>query len=231
MKRITFLPLALFIALSLQPLPLFAQDQDQNRKDAKDAESAHHKSKDKPNGAKQVQKKQSPGDVARNDNPQARERANNTANARRSINGTAQSTSVVNRNVQQTDQRQSYQSQTTSVSVQGNRSNQYNGQWVAGGTHSDWDRNSYHNWNNRNYRWYDGGWLIINVGASPGYYQSDSMVIRVKQSLAQQGYYNGHFTDTVGPHTRQAISNYQSDKGLQVNGQIDGPLLASLGLE
>jgi len=57
------------------------------------------------------------------------------------------------------------------------------------------------------------------------------MVIRVKQSLAQQGYYKGHFTETIGMHTRQAISNYESDKGLPVNGQIDGPLIASLGLE
>jgi hypothetical protein len=57
------------------------------------------------------------------------------------------------------------------------------------------------------------------------------MVIKVKESLAQQGYYKGHFTERIGAHTRQPISNYESDNGLQVNGQIDGHLSASLGLE
>jgi hypothetical protein len=219
MQRITFLFLALVTGLCLQPLPLFAQDQDINGNKSKDAVAATHAVREKPKAAAaQLGKGNPQRQIARSDQSQARINAVKTATDIRSTN--TENSRMTTRNIQQ----------STTVSIQGNRSNQYNGQWVAGNTHNDWDRSINHQWNNQNYRWYDGGWLIINAGPSPGYYQTGSIVIRVKQSLAQQGYYNGHFTQTIGPHTRQAISNYESDKGLQVNGQIDEPLLVSLGL-
>ena len=279
----------------LQPLPLFARDQ--NKKDTKEAKSSAHAGKAKPQVAKHAQKANG---VAHNNKAitqggkqgrkhgqpkiASRNAKQNTAAAGQRTNGTKQNITAANRNrsnpkginanssnrsvsniaqqnrnvanrnlasrintnftvnnqnIQRTNRSQSQQNQPSGFTVQGNRSNQYNGQWVAGNTHSDWDRNTNHEWNNHDYRWHDGGWLIFNanptlayVGSgSPGYYQTGSLVISVKHSLADQGYYNGHFSATVGPRTRQAISNYESDKGLQVNGQIDGPLLASLGLE
>jgi hypothetical protein len=251
MQRITFF-IALIMGFCLQPVPVFAQDQDQNKSDAKSAESAPHTSKEKPKASKQVQtakgeprstreeqgnqyvrKGDQSGDLSRGDKSKGKNAATSTVDVRRSPDATRGNTEAISRNVQQTNQRQSQQSQSQyqALTVQGNRGNRYNGQWVAANTHGDWDRNSNHRWNNHDYRWYDGGWLIIESDVSPGYYQTGSLVIRVKHSLADQGYYNGHFSTTVGPHTRQAISNYESDKGLQVNGQIDGPLLASLGLE
>jgi len=149
----------------------------------------------------------------------------------RSTEITKPDTKVTEQSDKQTSQSQSQQKQSASIVVQGTQANHYNNQWVAASTHGDWDISVNHNWNNHEYRYYDGGWLIITTSESPGYYQSGALVIRVKQSLAQQGYYNGHLTGTVGPHTRLAISNYESANGLPVNGQIDGPLLASLGLE
>jgi hypothetical protein len=216
------------MGVCLQTVPVLAQDQDQKKQDTKDAASAPHAASEKPKAAKQVKQKPQQRNMSANDKPQGKSKTDNLARDNRSTVATMQNTGVVKQSGRQTQQRQS---RTTATAVQGNRSNQYNNQWVAGNTHRDWDRNSNHRWNNHDYRWYDGGWLIIDVGASPDYYQTGSLVIRVKQSLADQGYYNGHFSATVGPRTRSAISHYESDKGLQVNGQIDGPLLASLGLE
>jgi peptidoglycan hydrolase-like protein with peptidoglycan-binding domain len=34
----------------------------------------------------------------------------------------------------------------------------------------------------------------------------------------------------AGPRTRQAIQQFQRSKGLEVNGQLDGPTLRALGL-
>jgi hypothetical protein len=227
MQRITFFSLALITGFCLQPLPLIAQDQETNPKDTKGAEGAPHAAREKPKAVEQDRERVPRGDLSRADKSQDKAGANSAGSGRRSMDNFSQK-GTGTQSVQQTGQGQT---QSTAFAVQGNRSNRYNGRWVAGSAHGDWDRTSNHEWNNNNYRWYDGGWLIIEPGASPGYYETGSMVIRVKQSLAQQGYYRGHFTERIGPHTRQAISNYESDKGLQVNGQIDGPLLASLGLE
>jgi len=53
----------------------------------------------------------------------------------------------------------------------------------------------------------------------------------VQQSLSQQGYYNGPIDGDIGPGSSNAIANYQSDHGLTPTGQINDPLLQSLGLE
>jgi len=127
-----------------------------------------------------------------------------------------------------------------------NRSNRYGGNWYAANSHAGWSRGGDHFWNGHHYRWYDGGWLIVDNGFWPfgypypyygyGYYDNqpaavgDSIAANVQSSLAQQGYYNGPIDGDIGPRSRQAIAEYQGDHGLPVSGVIDQPLLQSLGL-
>lgn len=232
MSRIKIFPLALLMGVAcLQPHFAFAQDQDQTKKDAVEGGGSNHGEKTAPKASKQA--KRSPQQGAMNGG--GSEIKNNGGQAEkndRKGSFATQNGGVVDQSVQKTNRSKTYQSQSASVSVQGNRSNHYNGQWVEGDTHSDWDRNGIHNWNHHDYRWYDGGWLIVESGGdSSGYYETGAIVVQVKEALAHQGYYEGHFTETYGPHTRRAVSNYQTDKGLPVTGEIDGPLLGSLGLQ
>lgn len=118
-----------------------------------------------------------------------------------------------------------------SYSVQGSRSDHYGGRWSDASVHSDWNRDDEHDWNHHHYRWYDGGWLIIEAGPSPVEYQTGSVESSVQQKLSEQGYYNGPIDGDIGPGTRHAIAHYQDDKGLPVSGHIDGSLLASLRLD
>lgn len=132
-----------------------------------------------------------------------------------------------------------------------NRSNNYGGRWSAGYTHPGWNRGVGHYWNNHYYRWYDGGWLNVDGGFWPGYgYGYDypyygynyynqpynnqpayaAIAANVQSKLAQLGYYSGDVDGRIGPLSRQAIENYQTDQGLPVTGNIDQPLLHSLGL-
>jgi hypothetical protein len=227
MKRTPLLSLALIVGLCLQAPLAFAEDQEQNKNDTKEAKGSPHTSKAKAEAGQQVQKGAGKGVTSREDQSQREASVGNSSAAHRSKNTGAQYNETAGQNALQSNQRQSQGRQTPAFAVRGNRSNQYNGQWVAGDTHSDWDRNGDHHWGNHDYRWYDGGWLIIDVGD----YESGSIVSRVKESLAQQGYYNGHISDRIGPHTRAAIASYQTDNGLPVNGRIDEPLLVSLRLE
>jgi len=110
---------------------------------------------------------------------------------------------------------------------QGTRGNHYGGQWVDASVHSDWGNSGEHYWHHHHYRWYDGGWIIFN----PGYAGGGSIPSAVQQSLSQQGYYNGPIDGDIGPGSSNAIANYQSDHGLTPTGQINDPLLQSLGLE
>lgn len=128
------------------------------------------------------------------------------------------------------------QSQVYSNSQSYNRSNRYGGLWFAESTHRDWDRNGEHYWNNHNYRWYDGGWLIIDGGYSPyyaytGYSNRGSVVSNVQIRLANEGYYRGAIDGDAGPGTRHAIADYQSDHDLRITGLINDPLLQSLRLD
>ncbi|MEI7820035.1 MAG: peptidoglycan-binding domain-containing protein [Verrucomicrobiota bacterium] len=116
------------------------------------------------------------------------------------------------------------------------RDNHYGGLWVLGDNHRDWDRNGVHVWNNHRYGWYDGGWLIIDGSFRPrGFtysdYSSDSTVARVQRKLTARGYSLGSADGVIGPATRNAIAQYQQDKGLAVTGRINDPLQASLGME
>jgi len=112
-----------------------------------------------------------------------------------------------------------------------NKSNNYGGLWFAENTHSDWKRDSHYYWNHHNYRWYDGGWLIIDGGYSPYGFNSGSTASNVQMSLANQGYYDGAIDGDIGPGTRNAIADYQSDHELRVTGRINDSLLQSLQIE
>jgi len=122
-----------------------------------------------------------------------------------------------------------------------NSGNNYGGNWSAANTHSDWNHSGQHSWNNNNYMWYQGGWLLITAAFNPfyvtsgysnnGYYNNGSLVSSVQASLNNQGYYNGPIDGNIGPGTRQAIASYQNDNNLNVTGHINGPLLQSLQIQ
>ena len=117
-----------------------------------------------------------------------------------------------------------------------NRGNRYGGLWIPENSHSDWHRDRQYYWNHHHYRWYDGGWLIIDSGYNPyyypsaGYFYGGSVVSNVQGRLTELGYYGGPVDGALGPLTSDAIANYQSDYGLRVTGQINTELLRSLGL-
>lgn len=52
----------------------------------------------------------------------------------------------------------------------------------------------------------------------------------VQEQLTLAGYDPGTADGLMGPHTAQALRNYQTDKGLPVTGLPDGPTRSSLGL-
>ncbi len=114
--------------------------------------------------------------------------------------------------------------------MQGNRSNRYNGQWVSASMHRDWDPRSEHQWNHHSYRYYDGGWLLINFEPAPVYSGDGSVQSQVQERLASGGFYDGPIDGYIGPQTRAGIANYQGSNGLEVTGTINQPLLISMGL-
>jgi len=112
-----------------------------------------------------------------------------------------------------------------------NRDNRYGGLWFSAGTHSSWDRNRRYTYNNHQYRWYDGGWLIIDAGYTPDFtYSNHSIEMRVQIELRDRGYYRGPIDGDVGYGTRRAIVQYQGEHHLRVTGQINDALLSSLRL-
>lgn len=105
-----------------------------------------------------------------------------------------------------------------------------------------WDRGSSHTWNHHHYRWNDGNWVIIDSGAygypygyDNGYdsertYDSRSLAAAVQVRLTRQGYDPGPADGVIGGQTRQAIADFQNDHRLPVTGQIDSPLLQTMGI-
>jgi len=59
----------------------------------------------------------------------------------------------------------------------------------------------------------------------------DSMEAQVQQALAEKGYYRGQIDGVIGPASREAIRNYQHDKGLSTTGRINSGLVKSLDLD
>jgi hypothetical protein len=95
-----------------------------------------------------------------------------------------------------------------------------------------------------------GGWYAWNAGywypawgyAPNAYYAydgpiyaynglpPDQVVANVQAALQQEGYYQSDVDGLLGPLTRAAIADYQSDHGLYTTSAIDQPTLESLGM-
>jgi hypothetical protein len=58
----------------------------------------------------------------------------------------------------------------------------------------------------------------------------DQVVINVQNALKELGYYGGNITGSLGASTRQALSAYQQDYGLDVTGAVDEETVRALGL-
>lgn len=113
------------------------------------------------------------------------------------------------------------------------RANNYGGRWTAGNNHPNWNQGQVNDWNGHQYRWYDGGWLMVDGGfwPVPVYQGGGSMMAGAQQQLATDGYYNGPIDGIAGPGTRQAIANYQTANNLPVTGHLNIPTQQSLGLD
>jgi len=57
-----------------------------------------------------------------------------------------------------------------------------------------------------------------------------SVVVRLQQRLAREGYYRGSIDGVIGGRTRSAIRAWERAHGLRVDGRIDDRLLSSLGI-
>ena len=95
------------------------------------------------------------------------------------------------------------------------------------------------------YYYFDNGYWYPAWGYAPGqqYYAyngpiyagreaepPDRVIADVQAELQQMGYYKGEVDGLLGPLTREALSQYQTDNGLYATEAIDEPTLASLGL-
>jgi hypothetical protein len=95
------------------------------------------------------------------------------------------------------------------------------------------------------YYYWDAGYWFPALGYDPVYeyydYDGpiytygnllpDQVILNVQRALQEEGYYGGGLTGALTSVTRQAIANYQYDAGLIVNGIVDAPTVAALGLE
>lgn len=66
--------------------------------------------------------------------------------------------------------------------------------------------------------------------ASYGDLEPAQVIASVQTELQKLGYYPYEVDGEMGPATREALANYQSDYGLEVTSAIDEPTLDSLGL-
>jgi hypothetical protein len=58
----------------------------------------------------------------------------------------------------------------------------------------------------------------------------DQVIVNVQRALQDRGYYGGGISGALSPATRRAISAFQADEGLEVNGVVDGATVYALGL-
>jgi len=79
---------------------------------------------------------------------------------------------------------------------------------------------------------YNPGYNYVYDGPIYGYnnLSPDQVVVNVQAQLQRDGYYSGPIDGQLGPVTRQAIADFQADRGLAVTAAVDEPTLASLGL-
>ena len=59
---------------------------------------------------------------------------------------------------------------------------------------------------------------------------ADSTVAAAQQQLAREGYYRGQIDGVLGPETRAAIAQFQTNHGLRVTGALTTDTLGALGL-
>jgi hypothetical protein len=108
----------------------------------------------------------------------------------------------------------------------------------GGGHHSSHHRSYYHYPSSRYYCPPRSGFSLSFGFAQPYYYSrpvvrttvSRNVVYDVQRALLDRGYSPGPADGVTGPRTRQAILDYQYDRGLPATGQIDEALLRSLRL-
>jgi len=95
------------------------------------------------------------------------------------------------------------------------------------------------------YYYFDSGYWFPAFGYDPNYeaydYDGpiytygnllpDQVILNVQRALTDLGYFAGVLSGALSPATRSAISAYQQDNGLVVNGVVDAPLIYSLGLQ
>ena len=58
----------------------------------------------------------------------------------------------------------------------------------------------------------------------------DEVIINVQRALKERGYYAGDLNGSLGVDTRQALSAYQQDFGLDTTGAVDEATVRALGL-
>jgi len=99
------------------------------------------------------------------------------------------------------------------------------------------------------YNYYADDYYPYRYGYDPGYYDSgayqsdeyygqngygnayaDSTVASAQQQLAREGYYRGQIDGVLGPETRAAIAQFQTNHGLRVTGALTTDTLGALGL-
>ena len=71
---------------------------------------------------------------------------------------------------------------------------------------------------------------VTDTSAENVIYTDPETVTKVQTALNAAGYDCGAADGAKGPHTTEVIRQYQTDNGLNVSGEIDDQLLASLGL-
>jgi len=78
---------------------------------------------------------------------------------------------------------------------------------------------------------YDSAPYDNSAAALPYEYSTtDSLASSVQEELVRKGYNPGAVDGVIGPQTRNAIAQFQSDHHLRVTGQIDRSLLGAMGL-
>jgi len=94
------------------------------------------------------------------------------------------------------------------------------------------------------YYYWDAGYWFPAWGYDPSYQSyeydgpiytygnllPDQVIVNVQRALQDRGYYGGGISGALSPATRRAISAFQQDEGLEVNGVVDGPTVYALGL-
>jgi hypothetical protein len=94
------------------------------------------------------------------------------------------------------------------------------------------------------YYYHDAGYWYPAWGYDPNYERydydgpiytygnllPDQVIINVQRALQQLGYYTGDLNGSLGVGTRQALTAYQQDYGLEATGVVDEPTVRALGL-